>query len=392
MGKGKPRLKVVHIITSLYIGGANMMLYKLVSKFDRNEFETEVVSLMDVGPIGQKIQEMGIPVRAIGMHQGQPNPISVLRLARWLQLDPPDVIQTWTYHADLVGGLAARLAGGSIPVVWGIRHTTFDPQGTKRMTVWTAKACACLSRWLPARIVCCADASLKVHIKMGYVADKMLVIPNGFDLEVFRPDPLARKSVRQELGIPEKSPLIGMVARFDPQKDQRNFVRTAAIFHAFLPESHFLLCGDEIVWENQELSGWIEAAGIRNWCHLLGRREDIPRLTAALDIATLSSAYGEAFPNVIGEAMACDVPCVVTDVGDSAIIVGNTGVVVPPKNPQALADGWIELLVRMTSYERQQLGQAARLQIVERYDLVKIVKEYECMYRAVVRAGEQAAV
>jgi len=375
-------MKVLHVITSLDTGGANVMLYRLVSRTDREAFETEVVSLIDIGPIGQKIQALGVPVRAVGMRRGVPNPLAVLRLAHWLREDPPDVIQTWTHHADLVGGLAAKLAG-SIPVAWGIHHSTFDPRGTKRMSVWTAMTCARLSRWLPARIVCCSEASQQTHRQLGYAADKMLVIPNGFDLATFRPDQGARQSVRRELGIPAEAPLIGLVARFDPYKDHRNFVQAAVRLHARVPESHFLLCGDGVTWENPELAGWIEAAGIRDRCHLLGRREDAPRLTAALDIASTASS-GEAFPLVIGEAMASGVPCVVTDVGDSAIIVGETGVVVPPRDPQALADGWTKLLVDMSSEERRQLGLAARQRIAERYDLGKIVEQYERLYGALV--------
>jgi glycosyltransferase involved in cell wall biosynthesis len=379
-------MKVVQIITGLDTGGANTMLYKLVSCTDREAFETEVVSLIDIGPIGLKIQAVGIPVRAVGMRRGVPNPLAVLRLAHWLRQDPPHVIQTWTYHADLVGGLAARLAGG-IPVAWGVHHTTFDPRGTKRMSIWTIMACARLSRWLPARIVCCSEASRRGHRQLGYAADKMLVITNGFDLALFGPDPAARQSVRRELGIPEEAPLIGVVARFHPDKDHRNFVQAAARLHACVPESHFLLCGDGITWENPELARWIEAAGIRDKCHLLGRREDIPRLTAALDIAS-SSSSGEAFPLVIGEAMACGVPCVATDVGESAIIVGNTGVVVPPKDPQALADGWTRLLVGMSREERRGLGLAARQRIKERYSLGKIVAQYERLYESLAAAGE----
>jgi len=377
-------VKVLHVINGLNTGGAEMMLYKLLSRIDGAAFETEVVSLIDIGPIGQKIRALGVSVRSLGMRRGVPNPLAVLRLARWLRQDPPHVIQTWMYHADLVGGLAVRLAG-SIPLAWGIHNGNLDPRGTKRMTIWTAMACARLSRWLPARIVCCSEASRQVHMQLGYAADKMVVIPNGFDLAVFRPDPAARRSVRRELGIPEEAPLIGLVARFAPRKDHRNFVQAAARLHACAPESHFLLCGDGVSWENPELAGWIEAAGIRDWCHLLGRREDIPRLTAALDIASIASYYGEAFPMVIGEAMACGVPCVVTDVGDSAIIIGETGVVVPPKDPQALADGWNQLLLDMSREERLQLGLAARQRIVERYSLGKIVERYERLYESLVR-------
>lgn len=384
-------MKIFHVITGLNnTGGAQTVLYRLLSRIDRAAFETEVVSLIDIGPIGKRIQALGVSVRALGMRQGVPNPLVVLRLARWLRRDPPDVIQTWMYHADLVGGLAARLAG-RIPVAWGIRHSTFDPQTTRRTTIWTAMACARLSRWLPARIVCCAEASRRVHTQLGYAADKMVVIPNGFDLAIFKPDPGARQSVRQELGIPAEAPIIGLTAFFRPQKDHRNFVQAAARLHAYLPESHFLLCGGGITWENPELAGWIEAAGIRHGCHLLGRRDDIPRLTAALDVASTSSSHGEGFPNVIGEAMACEVPCVVTDVGDSAIIVGETGVVVPQRDPQALADGWRRLLLDMSREERLQLGLAARQRIMERYSLGKIVGQYERLYESLVTRGEPCA-
>ena len=384
-------MKVIHVIAGLGVGGANMMLYKLLLGTDRASFETQVVSLIDIGPIGKRIQDLGVPVRALGMRRGVPNLFVVLRLARWLKRDHLDVIQTWGYHADLVGGLAARLAG-SIPVAWGIRHSNFDPKTTKRMTIWTAMVCARLSRWLPTRIVCCSHASRRTHTQMGYAADKMVVIPNGFDLAAFRPDPGARVSVRRELDIPAEAPLIGLVGRFHPQKDHSNFFHAAANLHARLPESHFLLCGDGISWENSELAGWIEAVGIHDCCHLLGQREDIPRLTAALDLACTSASHGEAFPNVIGEAMACGVPCVVTDVGDSAIIVGETGVVVPPKDPQALADGWSQLLLDMSRGERLRLGLAARQRILERYSLGKIVKKYERLYESTVRGGELRAI
>jgi glycosyltransferase involved in cell wall biosynthesis len=377
-------MKVLHIVAALETGGAEKVLYKLLSRTDREAFESEVISLIDIGPIGQKIQALGVSVRALGMRRsGVPNPLAMLRLAYWLQRDPPQVIQTWMYHADLIGGLAAKLAG-SIPVAWGIHHSNLDPQSSRRSTIWIAMTCARLSCWLPARIACCSEASRQVHAQLGYAADKMVVIPNGFDLTIFEPDSAARRSVRQELGIPEEAPLIGLVARFHPQKDHCNFVQAAARFHARVPESHFLLCGDGITWDNPELTGWIEAAGIQSQCHLLGRREDIPHLTAALDIASTAS-YGEAFPMVIGEAMACGVPCVVTDVGDSAIIVGETGVVVPPKDPQALAAGWSQLLLDISREERLQLGLAARQRIMERYGLGKIVEQYEHLYESLVR-------
>lgn len=375
-------MKVFHVINNLYTGGAETMLYRLLSRTDCGVFETEVVSLIGIGPIGQKIQALGVSVRSLGMRRGVPNPLAVLRLARWLQQDPSQVVQTWMYHADLVGGLAAKLAG-SIPVAWGIRHSTFDSRGTKRMSIWTAMACARLSRWLPARIVCCSEASRRVHTQLGYAADKMVVIPNGFDVTAFRPDPSARRSVRQELGIPEEAPLIGLVARFHPQKDHRNFVQAAAELTKQHPDVHFVLVGPGIEATNDGLSQLIRESGLVRNIHLLGERSDISEITAGLDIASLSSAWGEAFPNVIGEAMACGVPCVVTDIGDSARIVDNTGIVVPPRNPNALADAW-DQLIKLGSDGRAQLGRAARQRIVTHFSLPEIVRRYEKLYVEVV--------
>ena len=207
----------------------------------------------------------------------------------------------------------------------------------------------------------------------------MVVIPNGFDLEGFKPDSSARVSVRTELGIGPNHPVIGLVARFDPQKDHRSFIDAASILAARLPSAWFVLCGDDVTWDNQELARWIDDAGIRDRVYLLGRRDDIARLLNAFDVASLSSAYGEGFPNVVGEAMACGVPCVVTDVGDSAWIVGDTGRVVPIRDPKALADSWLAL-VEAGQQARQMLGARARARIIEQFDLEVIAGRYAKLY------------
>jgi len=205
----------------------------------------------------------------------------------------------------------------------------------------------------------------------------MVVIPNGSDLEGFKRDSRGRKSIREELHIPEDAPVIGLVARFDPQKDHHNFVQAAKLLHKKRPDVRFVLCGHHVNWENKDLTRWIDEAGIRNRVHLLGRRDDIAQLTSAFDIASLSS-YGEAFPNVIGEAMSCEVPCVVTDVGDSARIVADTGLVVPPRNPTALAEAW----GRMFDLGREQLAQmglAARQRINDHFNLPQTVDRYHSL-------------
>ena len=362
------------------------MLYRLISTLDRTRFTPQVISLVDeIYPVvGEKLKKSGIRVRSLGISHGRPNPLSLLRLALWLRQDQPDVVDTWQYYADLAGGLAARLAGG-IPVVWGIRHCDLSIEGNTRALLLTAKACARLSRWLPDRIICCSEASRKVHTALGYVAEKMMVIPNGYDLEAFRPDSAARESIRQELQIPQEAPVIGLVARFHPQKDHRNFVRAASLLHQDRPDVHFVFCGQGVDWENRQLTTWIEEAGIRSRCHLLGLRNDIPKLTAAFDIASLSS-FGEAFPNIVSEAMSCGVPCVVTDVGDAAQIVGETGLVVPPKNPVALAEAWRKML-DFGRESRNRLGMAARQRIMEQFNLSQIVDRYQSLFEELVSSG-----
>ncbi|HXG23913.1 MAG TPA: glycosyltransferase [Chthonomonadales bacterium] len=376
-------LRLTYLVSGLNVGGAEMMLYKLLSRIDRTRFEPQVLSMSTRGAMGEKIAALGVQVTPLGFRPGKPNLYGLGQLVLRLRRERPDILQTWMYHADLIGGLAARMAGGLL-VAWGIRSSTLDPQTIKRSTIWTAKACARLSRTIPTRIICCSEVAREVHARLGYTSEKMVVIPNGFDLCLFRPDPMARAEVRRELNIPAEVPLIGLVGRLDPQKDHATFFRAAGLLHRHYPDVHYLLCGDGVTWESPNLARWVEDAGVRERCRLLGYRQDIPRLTAALDIAVLSSAYGDAFPNVVGEAMACGVPCVVTDVGDSAAIVGETGRVVPPRNPERLAGAMAEL-VEMGMQDRQALGEAARKRAEECYSLTSCVTRYEKLYEEMMQ-------
>jgi glycosyltransferase involved in cell wall biosynthesis len=370
-------IKVTHIISNLDGGGAETMLYRLLCRMDTARFENEVISLTNLGTLAGKIRLAGVPVRALGMKRGMPNPFPVLRLLQWIRKSKPQIVQTWMYHANLVGGLATRLAG-EIPVVWGIHQANLDPQLNKLLTIWTAKSCARMSPLLPSCVLFVSQAALLLHAKLGYAARRMEVIPNGFDLHEFRPDSAARLSLRRELEIAEDALVIGMAAHFRPEKDHRNFVQAAARIHAAIPEVHFVLCGLGVTRDNQQLVKWIADAGIQSRCHLLGQRRDIPRLFAAIDIAT-SSSLSEAFPLSVGEAMACGTPCVVTNVGDSALIVGTTGRVVAPGNSDELADAWREL-IESGPEMRRYLGMAARCRVQQHFALSATVERYQGIY------------
>lgn len=380
------QFRITFVITGLLTGGAELMLYKLLSEIQRDRFDCRVISLTSNGPVGAKIARLEIPVKALGMRPGLPSPHAIFRLAKWLKNDPPDLIQTWMYHADLIGALSARLAG-NIPVIWGIRNNTLDPSSTKKLTYCTVQTCAILSRTLPARIISNTESAREAHIKLGYSAEKMTVVPNGFDLTEFKPDANARISVRQELDIRQDCPLIGLVSRFDPIKDHHTFIKAAGILHDMDQNVHFVMCGNDITWGNPTLSYWIKNNGLEKYFHLLGQREDMPRITAALDISTMCS-YGDAFPNAIGEAMSCGVPCVATDVGDLRQIVGDTGLIIPPKHPQALADAWHKLLILPQS-KKDQLREAARQRVQEKYSLSVITDIYEKIYEEIIISNKK---
>jgi len=378
--------RILFIITGLGTGGAENMLYRLLSTLDREQFAPSVISLTGDGPFGGKLRKAGVPVRLLGMNTRMPNPILFFKLLGWLQEIRPDIIQTWMYHADLVGGLAGRLAG--IPVIWGIRNSTTDFQRTRKRTRLIIRVCAFLSHLIPVKIVSCSEKARQIHVDAGYALEKFVIIPNGFDLSHFKPEFGASKVIRRQLGIDPSVTLIGMAARFDPQKDHVTFIRAARVFHQNFPHARFLLCGEGLVWENTPLAAEIDACGLRSRFHLLGHREDMSSLFTALDLHTLSSAYGEAFPNVLGEAMACGVPCVTTDVGDAAEIVGDTGIVVPPGSPQALAQAW-EQILSLSAQERVRLGERARERIRSRYQIQQVARRYESLYLKVAQINEQ---
>jgi len=379
MGSTSP-VKTLHVITDLGMGGAEITLYRLLSRLDPLLFQSEVISLTDDGPIGGLIRSLGIPVTSLGFTPGIPDPRLLTGLVRIFRTRKPDLIQTWMYHSDLIGGLAARLAG-SPPVVWGLHHNVADRTALKPATYAVARLNGLLSRKLPVKIVCCAESTRQSHIRLGYSAAEMIVIPNGIDIAVFQPDGFARSQIREELGLEDGTLLVGLCARFHPDKDHRTFFQAAGRLHAEMPDVHFVLWGKDIVPDNKTLMEWIQKNGLGGRIHLLGVRSDSNRLFASVDIAALSSLT-EAFPTVIGEAMACGVPCIATDVGDNRIIIGSTGVIVPRRDPDSLARGMQDLLFR--PFDCRMKGEMARQRIIGQYSLIKMTAEYAAMYRDIM--------
>ena len=372
-------MKITHIITGLAAAGAETTLYHLLAAMNRQEYQNEVISLTDRGATAARIEGLGVPVRALAMMRSVPNPLAIRRIAKILRRSRPHLVHTWMYHSNLLGGLAAQAAGG-IPVIWGIHHSKIDSRDTKRFTVWTVRACAWFSRQLPVRIICCANSSELAHIQLGFDPQKMEVIYNGIDSEVFQPNPEARLALRSRLGVPPDALLIGMAGRLHRHKDQKNFFAAARLLRGEFPNVHFVLCGEGIVPENPKLSDEV-ADGLQGCCHLLGLQREMPAFYSGLDIAA-NSSLSEAFPLAVGEAMACGIPCVVTDVGDSPAIVGDTGRIVPPQQPALMASAWREL-IHAGAETRQILGQAARERVVTHFSVTQFAQRYQSLYRSV---------
>lgn len=381
---GKP-VKILHIINDLAIGGAEMMLYRLLSEKSRQRFDPVVISLMDRGTLRERIEELGIPVYTAGMKPGLPTPASVWSLIRLVREIKPDLIQGWLYHGSLAAQIGSLVLPGKIPAVWSIHCSIYSLSFEKKLTAAVVRLCALLSK-LAAGIIFVSRTSQAQHQALGYSIDKSCVFPNGIDTALFAPSNEARAAVRLELGIPKEALLIGAIGRYHAMKDQPNFLRAASLIAASRPDIHFLLAGRELDRENRALMRLVTEMRLEERTHLLGERTDMARLVASLDVFCLSSSHGESFPVVVAEAMSSAVPCVVTDVGDSAWMVNATGRVTRPRDAQALALACEELL-DLGPTGRKTLGLAARNRVVELFSLGTVVAEYEALYETMIASA-----
>ena len=299
-------MKVLHVIAGLNNGGAEAVLYRLATTDQKSGNQHHVVSMMDRGSYADRLEQAGVAVSTLDMPRGRVTLGGLFRLFRLIKQVHPDVVQTWMYHADLIGGIVARLAGVKA-IAWGIRHANLDPEKNKRVTLMIAKLCARLSVWVPTKIVSCSVKATQVHRELGYQSDKFIDIPNGYAMEKFKPDLQMRLALREELAIAGDVFVLGMVARFDLQKDHPNLVSALSQIKQSGQQFLCLFVGLGMHDDNASLMAKLESAGITEHVKLLGPRNDIPAVMNALDLHVLSS-LGEAFPNVLAEAMASPRP------------------------------------------------------------------------------------
>lgn len=350
--------KVFWITTGLGSGGAEMMLSQIITGLPKTQHV--VISLTRGGKHADALRKAGVEVHSLDMPAGKPTLSALWKLFRLVRREKPDMLMGWMYHGCLVASIAKFMRSKQVPMIWNIRQSLYDLKLEKRGSAMVIRALAWLS-WLPKRITYNSQLSSQQHEAIGYAKSKTQLIANGFDLAKWKPDV---KRISQlapnELG---NSFYIGRFGRNAPMKDYPTFIEAAKLIHAKRPDTRFIIVGVET--ESLDVPPFIE---------VLGERHDLPELTASLTIAVSSSAFGEGFPNVVGEAMACAVPVVATDIGDTRWVMGETGRLVPPRDPQALANACLEIL-----YSGLMQDLAARERIERHFSLTSVLGQFESL-------------
>ncbi len=373
-----PRINILHIITGLSTGGAERALVRLIQASDKNRHQHHVVSLTDQGTQGAELESLGVVVHELQIF-GVFSALKGVRILRKITKNiKPDIIHGWMYH----GGLFALFAGSNIPKIMGIRHSLHDLKKDKKTTRAIIYLLARFSKRFNA-VVFNSETSKKQHQAIGYAVENSVFVPNGFDADVFRPCALQAKiSIRRSLALPDNVFVFGYVARYHPVKNHHGLLKALSGVVKHNTNVRLVLIGQRLSSNNKALSTTIQQHDLLDHVILLGERNDIPDLLQATD-SYVSPSHAEAFPNTIGEAMSCGIPCIATDLGDTVVIIGDTGIIVPPNDNEALAQAMLKM-AKMPKEERETFGKKARQRIIDKYRLENVTQQYEDLYRNLV--------
>jgi len=371
-------MRVLHIISGLDVGGAETFLLRLIPHLQNAGLQSSVIYLSGEGQLVSDYRKAGINVYDCRLDRGLAAVLGLCKLFFRVKSEKPDLVQTWMYHADLVGSILGLLFRKR--VFWGVRQSNLGAQLNKRSTLFIARVCSRISKYLPRSIIYNSEAARVSHESIGYSRSKAEVVHNGIDCQKFTEQLDAGRLIRTELRIPQNALVVGHIARYDLQKDHATLLKAMPVVRAKLPNVHFVLVGKGITWSNAELFSKFDHAEDSRWLHLLGHRSDIANLLVSMDIVC-SSSRGESFPNVVLEAMASGLPCVSTNVGDVAKLIGETGIIVQPEAPKALADSCISLL-SCSPDDRRELGERARQRVLNQFSLEKTAARFVEIYVA----------
>ncbi len=383
---------IVHIITNLSSGGAERMLYKLLAQSmcdGENNFEHVVISMVGKEFIGQEIESLGVTVHTLGLKRAVlPSPKVLLKLRKLIREYQPDIVLGWMYHGNLAAWFATKIASPKTPaLLFNIRHSVADIAHEKPLSRLVIRLGAKVAN-SAAAIIYNSHTSARQHQRLGYPVSLEEILPNGFELKRYALSEAVREEYRKQFGFTSDDFVIALIGRFHPMKDHKTFIAAARIFSENNRNGQFLLVGRDIDTANAALGAQLEKSGVRDRFQLLGERNDIPQLLAAVDVLTSCSAWGEGFSNVIGEACASATPVVVTNVGDALEIVGELGKESEISDANSLANCWQELFEQGAS-QRAELGAKLRERVSERYSIEAITQDYSNLFKRVVSTPSQ---
>ena len=368
-------MRILHIISGLKRGGAETQLFR-ICKFDQDN-DHIVVSLSNKQGYGDILEKLNVPVYALNFSSGRINISGLIKLYRIMKQLKPDVVQTWMNHADLIGGIIARIAGIK-NIFWGVHQTILIKGKSKASTIMIVKLNAFLSNLIPNKIIYCAEKSREVHELIGFKKSKGVVIQNGYDINIFHQNDSLAKDFRDKLKIPQDAFIIGHVASYDPLKGQDTLIKSLSSLLKRKIKFIAILVGTNLDHLNYDLVTSLKDNGLSDNVYLLGIRDDILSIMNAIDLFLLSS-ISEAFPNVLNEAMLCGTPCLTTNVGDAALIVDKTGWIVEPRDSTGMADACVHALneKEKNSEHWKNRKESCRKRIIENFSFEKMINKYK---------------
>lgn len=368
---------LLHVITSLNDGGAEALLYRICTSSEATEFRHFVVSLRIGGKYEELLQKAGVTVCSLGINSITTFIKGVIVLCHYVKEIKPTAIQSWLYHADFVVSLCKLFSCVKCPIYWGIHNTTLVWGKSSLSSLLLVRILAVLSYFVPDKIVCCAEAVKKVHRALGYDCSKLLVICNGYDTSVYVPSELVREQNRKNLNITNNEFLLGMVARYSPQKDHKTLISSLILLKKNHLNYKCILIGTHI----EKIRNLPQFKELSDRLIILSPRQDIVSVYQMLDVHVLSSSYGEAFPNVIAESMSCGIPNVATDLGDVRVLIGNTGKIVQAGSASQLAAAISDMYMKYQSEEWQSIKDKARTRIKDSFSFEKMLSLYLRLWR-----------
>ena len=375
--------KIAHIITGLGVGGAETFLLRLIPELEKSGFQSVVIYLTGTGDYVDAYTKKGISVISLGINSPVQAVTGFWRLKAILKKEAPDIVQNWMYHANLLGGLAAKTL--KIPVLWAIRQSNLSSRANSIWTLTVIKVCAIFSKFLPIEILYNSEAARVAHEAVGFDRTKSIVFPNGVDPEKFMPDRSLRDEVRAKLGITPDAIVIGHVARYDVQKDHRTFLQAVNQIRTRNVSFNVIMVGEGVDWQNSDLTNELDRDEASQWLHLLGPRSDLAGLYSAMDIFC-SSSIGESCPNAVLEAMIMGLPCVATDVGDVRRMLGDSGLVVSSSSVEKLVIA-LTNIIDSDPDKRRSIGASLRQRALQEYTLGRAADRFAEDYEQLLTAG-----